>query len=364
MKTFEDIFNQYSEEVKAKSDDGEHKLGQIREKYTELIDAAGIDKRMLKSSCVDNPKEYEKQLALIKDVTPYLIPDESASFVVELLKKHTSKDFKRIRRGDFSEASGKELKWLVDGFTQLLYSLGYPIYAVLEQKNKMEERFHLKRHMALERIRNECDELIKQAESYTGLNFQLNDDDQDYFLPYMASAIAGLREHLAFVHSAYSDIRSDEIYDLALEESKNLTIEDMEKDAEETEAIVNDKELQELIKQRDELVGSYDFVKNKRKAYHILSMKIEAILDRHHQEVYGSSIKKGDRIILKHPIQVLIEALTYVADCSDYENFQLQQLAKSREQIEYERKEAETMMKEMEARFCKRKGQDCEEDHN
>ena len=54
MKSFEDVFNMYCVEVKPKDANTMHKPGQVREKYTEIIAAVGIDGNMLKVNRILN----------------------------------------------------------------------------------------------------------------------------------------------------------------------------------------------------------------------------------------------------------------------------------------------------------------------
>lgn len=53
----------------------------------------------------------------------------------------------------------------------------------------------------------------------------------------MVSAIAGLREHLAEVYSAYSDTRSEELSKYASIEAENISMEDIELDYQEQELL-------------------------------------------------------------------------------------------------------------------------------
>lgn len=47
MKSFGDVFNRYCAEVESKDKDTTHKPGQVREKFTEIISAVGIDGNMV-----------------------------------------------------------------------------------------------------------------------------------------------------------------------------------------------------------------------------------------------------------------------------------------------------------------------------
>lgn len=357
MKKFDDIFKIYSEEVPARDEDEGHKPNQVREKYAEIIEAAGLDNRLLRVDYTKETIPVAERLKRVSLRTGYVIPDDSVRFVVDLLKKHTSSDYQSIRRADFSDASGKELKKIVDGFTAMLRQLGYPLTVIVEQKRIMEKRFHLKSHLALEKIQEECQNLIKQAESYVDGSVNMNADDKDCFLQYMASSLAELGDYMARVHEAYADTRADELYDLASAEAENISMKDIALDYQEAEAINADEELQEWIRKRNEIIGYYDFVKNKRKEFNAINERINARLQKHHEAVYG--VKEPDaeeRMILRHPMDILYEAILYVEDDSpEMQEYRCERLAKTREQIEFESEEARRMLARLDEEFRKRK---------
>ena len=49
----------------------------------------------------------------------------------------------------------------------------------------------------------------------------------------------------------------------------------------------NDEKYQSLVKKRDELIASHDFVKNKKTAYDIISKKISDIYEKYRQKIFG-----------------------------------------------------------------------------
>ena len=356
MKNFDDVFKIYNSTFPAtKAED--HKPNQVREKYTEIIEAAGLDGRLLPIDYSKETRTVSECLKSCTEKTVYVIPDESVDFVVSVIKKHISNDYKHIRRGDFKLVSKKELLGLVEGFTKMLFGLGYPLYIIIEQREAIEKRFYLKIHGAMDDIVRESNSLIKDAELRIEDFLCLNRDDRACFLSYMASAIAGLREHLAEVYSAYSDTRSEELSKHASIEAENISMEDIELDYQESELIAHDDELQELIRERDKIIGSYGFVKSKRKEYAVVNVRIQNRMAEHHKTVYGCTDFEEKELTLKHPTQVLHEAVTYVNEESNeaFENFNLNRLAKSREQIDFESAEAGAFIKKMEENFKRRR---------
>lgn len=355
MKSFEDVFNMYCVEVKPKDANTMHKPGQVREKYTEIIAAVGIDGNMLKVN-VEEDDDIEAKLAAVTNATPYVFPAESMTFVVEIIKKHTSPEFKNIRRGDFQKVSLKELIWLINGFTEMLVGLGYPKDWVMKQKMLMEKRFDVCIHASLDDIKTACSEILEQAEKYSGFNINMNHDDRAYFLPYIASSLRGLSDYLAKVHSAYSDIRSDEIYDIAAEEAKNISVEDIALDMQEAELISNDEELQGWIRERDQIIGEYGFVKNKMKDYNIVNERIKQRFEQIHKQVYGNiPVTEDSAMILMHPSQVLLESIMYVEETDETtDKLRINTLARTKEQAAFEAAEAKKFLAEFDEKYRKR----------
>lgn len=314
MKCFDDIFKLYSEEVESKDKDKSHKPGQVREKFTEIISAVGINGNMLKVN-VEKGDDIEIKLAAVTNATPYVIPEKSVRFVVEVLKKHTSSDFKKIRRGDFHEASLDELIWLINGFTEMLEGLGYPREWVMYQRMLMERRFDISIHASMDDIKKTCGEILEQAEKYAEFSGNLNHDDRSFFLPFIANSLRGLSDYLTKVHSAYSDIRFDEISEYAAEEAKNISMKDIELDMQEAELISKDEELQGWINKRDQIIGEYGFVKNKMRDYNIVNERIKQRFEQIHKQVYGREASSEEsKMILMHPSRALLEAVMYVEE--------------------------------------------------
>ena len=351
MKAFDDIYKLYSEVVKTKNKDTFHKPGQVREKYTEIITAMGIDCRMLKIT-IEKGDDVVTKLKSVSNVTAYIFPDDSVEFVVELLKKHTSSDFKKIRKGDFSQASAEELQWLIEGITKLLKGLGYPSYIVMQQKLIMEKHCNLKIHLAIDDIEEACEQIIEQANKYTELDFSLNNADQTCFLSFMASSIKGLSNYLATVYTTFSDIRSEEIYKLALKECKTLSREDIIRDLKKSEMISQDEELSKWFEQRNRIIGEHNFVKNKLKAYNIVNERINQRLEQIHIKVYGTPDVEESVMILKHPSRILLEAVMYAENLED--NYDSLLLARTKEQADFDAREASEFLAEFDAEYSKK----------
>lgn len=85
MKNFDDVFKIYNSTFPAtKAED--HKPNQVREKYAEIIEAAGLDGRLLRIDYSKETRTVSECLKSCTEKTAYVIPDESMDFVVSVIK--------------------------------------------------------------------------------------------------------------------------------------------------------------------------------------------------------------------------------------------------------------------------------------
>ena len=145
------------------------------------------------------------------------------------------------------------------------------------------------------------------------------------------------------MHSAYSDIRSDEIYDMAVEESEKISAEDIAQDMQEAELIAADAELQGWIVQRNKIVGEYGFVKKKLKDYNIVNERINQRLKQVRKQVYGVESASDDKAMtMMHPNRVLLEAVMYAEESDGHlDELRIDRLARTKEQADFEAAERE-----------------------
>lgn len=339
---FQEVFNRFSERQKATKAE-EHDVGKVRDKFTEIVDATGIDINLLRSH-----KDEETGKMILNDNSQgsFCFPEGSVDFCVEIIIRYTSSDFKLIRKGDFDSASSGELLFLIDGFIKYLDELGYPLAVLLEQQRAMDRRLGNKLRMAREQILNECDKIIEQTKEYEDDLIYLNYDDKVYFLRYMADRLSNASNNIAHVFSAYSDIRSEELSDLAEAESKNLdgqeTIKYVNDELLLAYTLENDNEYQRLLKEREKILGTYDFVKRLKGPYSKTVTAMNGIRKLHEVELFGKSLQEEDdpEIVVKHPLNILQEAIQYADEC-DQERIDREEkdANKTPEEIEKERLE-------------------------
>ena len=214
--TFDKIYEKYSEEVQAKSDAG-HKVGQVREKFTEIADAVGIDKNLFRTYCGCDGEPVIKN---VNPQTPLQFPEFSVDFVMTILKNHGDKNYKELRRGNFDDVDLEVLEVLLKGFTEFVKNLGYDKNTILRENYKMRKQMRMAWHRSRDELILQCAKLIADAEEYNNILINMNHDDKSVFIPYITLRVKDLRENISFIHATYTDIRGEELLELAMEETK------------------------------------------------------------------------------------------------------------------------------------------------
>ena len=108
-----------------------------RDKFSEIVDAVGIDRALLKggSEIKDPFKRTIKSSA-------WAIPEESIDFVVQVVLRYPTNSFQALRQGDFRKVPIADIQFLYDGFTKYLIGREYSDEIIEQQKLKMNRRLH------------------------------------------------------------------------------------------------------------------------------------------------------------------------------------------------------------------------------
>ncbi len=357
---FKDVFNKYSDEVESQQDGG-HKEGQVREKFTEIVDAVGINIMLLRTECDNNNEPINKN---VNSQTPIKFPEDSVDFVLEILKKHTTYDYKCIRRGDFDDASLDTLDFLLSGFCDYILNLNYPLWVCLKEKDAMEKRLRIKWHRSRDLLLKQCVRIIVDAENHQEALFTLNSDDKAEFASFMAHSVEQLGNRLSQIYNHYIDTRQEEIEGIVKDENIdcNNSLDEFNKELLLADVLEKDTAYQNLLKEREEIIASHDFVKNKKRMYELVNSKMALLYKKHRTDIFGTEeLKEDPVIIVKRPQEVLVEAINYEDDVErDCDTMRIKELEKSEEQIEEERKAVEELLKCIEDERRKRK-KDAEE---
>lgn len=346
---FDKVFETFSQKNPSVRDAG-HDIGKVRDKYTEILDAVGIDKRLLQAK-----EKVEGICGKMVKRGDYIFPEQSVEFCVIVIQKYTSRDFKKLRKADYDGMVIYWISFLIRGFRIMLCNLGYSEDVVLEQYHAMERRMAYKLRLALDTFECRQNEIQELAKKYEHSCISFNYCDKIYFLRYMASKIEETKHNIESVYKIYTDIRTDELSNMALEEtykeSPQISAERMRKEMIFFNALEHDDEYQKLQRQQDKLIAEDTFVKNKQARFKKLQARLAEIRKKYQMELFGELLEEEEDVPLtvRHPRDVLEEAVKENEfRKEDFAQRSEIEAAKTPEDIEREKDEMEDVRKFLE----------------
>lgn len=287
----------------------------------------------------------------------YIFPEQSVDFCATVIQKYTSRDFKKLRTADFDEMAIDEVVFLVRGFGIMLRNLGYSEKIVLEQYNAMERRMAYKLRLATVVLERQLDAIHELAKEYERSYISFNYYDKTYFLRYMASKVEATRHYIESVYGIYTDIRSDELSNMALEESykesPQTSIERINKEMIFFDALEHDDEYQKLLRQQENLIAEDTFIKNKQARLKKIQVRLAEIREKHQMELFGELLDEEEDapLTVRHPMDVLKKAVedaeSWIKDHAERDETEA---AKTPEDIEREKAEMESIRQLLEER--------------
>ena len=287
----------------------------------------------------------------------YIFPKQSVDFCVTAIQKYTSRDFKKLRSADFDEMAIDEVVFLVRGFYIMLRNLGCSEKIALEQYNAMERRMGYKLRLASVELEHQLDAIHELAKEYKRSYISFNYYDKTYFLRYMASKVEATRHFIKSVYGSYTDIRSNELSDMALEESykesPQASIERINKEMIFFDALEHDDEYQKLLQQQENLIAEDTFIKNKQARFKKIQARLAEIREKHQMELFGELLDEEEDapLTVRHPMDVLKEAVEDAESWSkDYAERDEAEAAKTPEDIEREKAGMERIWQLLEER--------------
>lgn len=341
---FDEVFKSFSEKNPS-TIEVEHDIGKVREKYTEILEAVGIDKELLraKEKVTDIYGQTVRRGA-------YIFPEQSVDFCATVIQKYTSRAYKKLRSADFDEMAIDEVVFLVRGFCIMLRNLGHSEEIVLKQYNAMEKRMAYKLRLAIVELERQLDAIHGLAKEYERSYISFFYCDKTYFLRYMASKVEATRRYIESVYGSYTDIRSDELSDIALEESykesPQMSAERINKEMIFFDALEHDDEYQKLLRQQEDLIAEDTFIKNKQARFRKIRVRLAEIREQHQIELFGELLDEEEDVPLKvrHPMDILKEAVEDAeSGINDYAERGEAEAAKTFEDIEKEKTQRERM---------------------
>ena len=311
---FQHIFNEFSEQKKATKADS-HDIGKIRDKFTEIIDMVGIDIDLLRKY---KDEKTGKMVSFDNSNRQFCFPETICDFCVDVLKRYTDKDFKKLRKGQYEEVAIDQLDFLIEGFTRYLEDLGYDFNIISTERSKMDKRLHYTVSKHMFQLRQACNELLKDANDYNNSILESLYEDNIYFTWYITEKVKKLRNYIGNVHFNFIDLRSLEVDEFAEEEALNIdnaeTIKDMQQTLLINDALKHDKEYKDLLKKRMEILCTENFIKNLKMSYKKVTDQIKAIKEKHEQELFGNKVQDIEPVCKftpKHPLSVLHDAIKW-----------------------------------------------------
>lgn len=343
---FDKVFDSFSAKNPSTIDVG-HDKDKVRDKYTEILEAVGIDKDLLRAK----EKITDINGDTVKSGT-YIFPEQSVDFCATVIQKYTSSDFKKLRKADFDEMAIAEVVFLIRGFCMMLYDLGYSKEVVRKQYNIMERRMGYKLRLAIDKLEHQLNAIHELAKEYERSCISFNYYDKTYFLRYMAFKMAATKCYIESVYGSYTDIRSDIELKKPYKESPQMSTERINKEMIFVDALEHDDMYQKLLRQQEKLIAEDTFIKNKQKRFKKINMQLAKIREQYQIELFGELLDEEEDTLLtlRHPIDVLKDAIEDTE--SQIENYVERgeaKAAKTPEDIERENAEMEEMRQALEA---------------
>lgn len=166
----------------------------------------------------------------------------------------------------------------------------------------------------------------------------------------MAFKMEATRHYIESIYGSYTDIRSDELSDMALEESykesPQISTERINKEMCLFDALEHDGEYQKLLRQQEKLIAEDTFIKNKKMRFKKIQMQLAKIREQHQRKLFGELFDKEEdaTLTVRHPMDVLGEAIEDAESrIKDYAKRGESEAAKTQEDIEREKAKAEKL---------------------
>ena len=310
MLNFEEIFNEYSQRFPAKKSEL-HKASQVRDKFSEIAEAVGIDRSLLKQYW---DSTTQKMIQPNGPNAPYHIPEIDKEFVITLLTSYTSRDFKQLRRANYSDVPLETRLNLINGFCQLLIHLGHSPSVVADQRCRMERRLYFKIDEAVNHFNEQLQSFQAHIHGLTETTwFDLLHEDVAVLVLEAANIVRKAQSDFEALECYYRDIRGNELSDLAQEEAQAMGPEDDARIYDEitvSSALAKDPEFLRLIEKKIALFQEDAFVKQQMAAWKSVNEELQNVRARVAMEVLGHplSLRTQRKDIRKHPRLVLLKA--------------------------------------------------------
>lgn len=324
MVTFKKVFNKYSDLGKARNEDAGHKESQVREKLMEIIDAVGIETKLLRVGEKFN--------------SPLEIPEASVDFLVEVIDWHTSSEAKALRKAKFFEVPIEKKAWLINGFIDYLKNRGYDVKVIEHQQRLMEYRLKYSLQRKLNKLHTSLNDIHTNICSLN--RPQVSYEDKILFIDFADKKVTELANYLDDVAVYLEEVRNEEIYETAEENYNNWNaaeVREMDLRQEQVyQCISHDERYKKLEQERDSLIAEGDFIKKKKGRYEQIVKEMCEIADGYEKAIFGDIMANEleMKFSVKPPHVALTEAIYHKKEADESRKIMLPQLPMSEEQKE------------------------------
>ncbi len=312
-RDFKFILDVYSKR-KTKEGTLEFDLGKVREKFTEIVDAVGIDSHLLKQHKSEQTGEMVK---FGRGKPQFCFPETIGDFCAELILRYTSSDFKKIRSADFTSVNPATSLFLIDGFTRYLQDLGHDVHTIILERWEMDRRLHHHMNVLKLELSNASEGLVNSAQRYEQ---SLGYEDSAYFIRHMTAKVNYLADTIEQIFSEYESGRYEEIAEKATvdsaEKERTAAQEDILRTAILADALEHDENYQKLLKKLDKIIAEPGFKQGAKGRYNKTAAQLSNIRKEHEIALFGNAVleKTMPSFNLKHPMEILHNAVLSVLE--------------------------------------------------
>lgn len=299
---------------KQKGKTPEYDLGKAREKFTEIVDAVGVDSHLLKQY---RDEQSGRMVKFGRGKPQFCFPETICDFCAELILRYTSADFKKVRTAEFTSVDPEASLFLMDGFTNYLHALGHDTRTIVLERHRMDSRLHYHTNIVKAELNRACGKLADSAKKYEQF---LDYEDSVHFIRHMVMQVNHLQDMIDSIFSEYEDARRDEISGVAMLISENIdetvVSEDVYRSSVLADALKQDQEYQSRLTRLHEILIEPGFKQSTKGRYNRIMSELSSIRRNHEMELFGESTPDipVTRLRLKHPMDVLQAAIMSVSE--------------------------------------------------
>lgn len=310
---FRTILDRYSER-NPRDKSQQYDLGKIREKFTEIVDAVGIDSHLLKQH---RDGEIGGMVKFGGGKPQFCFPETICDFCAEIILRYTSPDFKKIRSAEFASVDPAVSLFLIDGFTKYLQDLGHGKDTIILQRWEMDRRLHRHSNVLKSKLIRVCRELTDSAEKYEQL---LGYEDAVYFLRHMVTREEYLVEIIEQIFYEYESVRFMDCANEAMLFEKNENRIEASKDIFQTivlaDVLEQDEQYQRLLKKLDKLLAEPGFKQGQKGRYNRIISELSCMKKQHEMELFGELVSEtvAPKLYLTHPMEALRDAIMSIVE--------------------------------------------------